>query len=94
MLVQASLQDQINGALGQLDHVSSLLNTNPDLAATNQLDDLLEQVIKAQEEIADKHRQWSDLTGGDASRTVQLGITGGITRAATTRCACPAKAAM
>lgn len=85
--LQDDLQAQITGALGQLSRASALLTSHNDPAATAQLDDLLEEVIRQQNEISDKHAAWADATGADASRTMNLGITGAVTRQATQRCA-------
>jgi hypothetical protein len=84
--LQDDLQAQITGALGQLSRASELLAADADPAATAQLDDLLDEVIRQQNEIADKHAAWADATGADASRTMNLGITGAVTRHATQRC--------
>lgn len=86
-LLQESLQQKITGALGQLSRASELLSTQPDLAGTTQLEDLLEEVIRQQNDIADKHEAWAEAVGGDATRTVRLpGITEGF-KAASHRCA-------
>ena len=87
LFLQDDLQAQITGALGQLSRASALLTTHTDPAATAQLDDLLDEVIRQQNEISDKHSAWADATGADASRTMNLGITGAVTRQATQRCA-------
>lgn len=85
-LLQDDLQAQITGALGQLSRASELLTTHADPSATAQLDDLLDEVIRQQNEISDKHAALAELTGGDASRTMNLGITGAVARQATQRC--------
>jgi hypothetical protein len=86
LLLQENLQQQITGALGQLSRASQLLTSHPELAGTAQLDEMIEEVIRQQNEIADKHDAWADATGGDASRTMHLGIEQGMTKQVTQRC--------
>lgn len=83
--VQETLQSRIAGALGQLSQATQILNESQDLEYTNQIDDLLEDIVRQQNDIADKHEAWADING-DISKTVRLGITEGVTKAATARC--------
>ena len=85
--MQESLQHKITGALGQLSQATQILNETADYETT-QLDDLLEDIIRQQNAIADKHEAWAEMNG-DQSQTVRLGITSASRATATQRCAPP-----
>jgi hypothetical protein len=87
--VQETLQSRINGALGQLTHATQVLNDTTGLDHTSQIDDLLEDIVRQQKEIATQHEALADQLG-DTSRTVMLGINEGLTKTATARCVSPA----
>lgn len=84
--MQETLQSRINGALDQLAEATQILNDTPDLDYTTQIDELLEDIVRQQNEIAEKHEAFNTLNG-DTSRTLNLGIHQGVTRDATARCA-------
>jgi hypothetical protein len=77
--------------LGQLSHASQCLNGTPDAALhyTTQIDELLDDIVRQQKEIAQRHEAWLDQYG-DTTQTVQLDITQAISTVAYSRCALPA----
>jgi hypothetical protein len=83
--MQAAIQAEITGALEQLSRASDLLSAQDDPSSTAQLDNLLEDIIRQQNEIAEKHAAWADATG--ASRSMNLDTTGALTAQLTQRCA-------
>jgi hypothetical protein len=85
--VQETLQSRIHGALDQLSHATQVLNDTSGLDQTTQIEDLLEDIVRQQKEIATQHDVWAAEQLGDTSRTIKLGISEGVTKTASTRCA-------
>jgi hypothetical protein len=83
--MQEAFQSRTASALRQLAQATQTLNGSQDLEHTNQIDTLLEDIVRQQNDLAEKHEAWADLNG-DISKTVQLGITEVISKAAPARC--------
>jgi hypothetical protein len=85
--VQDDLQTKINGALGELADASAMLHD--DKEHSRKIDELLESIIKKQNDIASKQGAWAEVHG-DVSQSMPLAVSGTVHDTATTRCALPA----
>jgi hypothetical protein len=86
--LQEALQQSITDALEQLDHASALLSAIPDcaLGSSTAVDDLLEDIIKKQNDIAQRHEAWAD-AHGELTQTIKADVSRGFTKALHSRCA-------
>ena len=85
--MQEHLQSRIAGALGQLSQATHILNetSTAKVDHSNQIEHLLDDIIRQQNEIARSHEHWTELNG-ELSGTLQLGITDDVSLVAASRC--------
>ena len=84
--MQEAIRLDISTALAELSCAARLLDETPDVDNTTQIDDVLEELIFKQNEVAAKYESWARESGGGSRRTTRLGVTQGTARAATQRC--------